>query len=328
MRVAFWCTPGSSPHARGTQCSIVRTRQNPRFIPACAGNATFQDLADVYMSVHPRMRGERLARPTPHQQYPGSSPHARGTHRERPSLAAHRRFIPACAGNAGIVNGPSLACVGSSPHARGTPSPDAYRSWQTRFIPACAGNAIFVMTKFLFLSVHPRMRGERFRWLMIPCKCSGSSPHARGTQFHQSSDGSHIRFIPACAGNAEQLAHVPGRRPVHPRMRGERLASAPRASRSSGSSPHARGTPSTCYGKDGFPRFIPACAGNASGAFDDVQILAVHPRMRGERCGHVTLLECEFGSSPHARGTHGANGVCGSGGRFIPACAGNALAST
>ena len=264
MRVAFWCTPGSSPHARGTQCSIVRTRQNPRFIPACAGNATFQDLADVYMSVHPRMRGERIE-------------------------------------NAHL----SQLIGGSSPHARGTRESSTGRRW-----PA---------------SVHPRMRGERyFRHdeVFVPF---GSSPHARGTLPLVDDTLQVLRFIPACAGNA--IPPIVRRFPhsVHPRMRGERHADGSAEHVARGSSPHARGTPSTCYGKDGFPRFIPACAGNASGAFDDVQILAVHPRMRGERNLDIFSRHLITGSSPHARGTHGANGVCGSGGRFIPACAGNAF---
>ena len=107
-------------------------------------------------------------------------------------------------------------------------------------------------------------------------------------------------------------------------MRGERHADGSAEHVARGSSPHARGTPSTCYGKDGFPRFIPACAGNASGAFDDVQILAVHPRMRGERMVPTGCVAVVDGSSPHARGTPGSWVLMTLGFRFIPACAGNA----
>ena len=200
------------------------------------------------------------------------------------------RFIPACAGNAVIcvlhfgvppvhprMRGERSAASfapdrtrGSSPHARGTPSPDAYRSWQTRFIPACAGNAIFVMTKFLFLSVHPRMRGERFRWLMIPCKCSGSSPHARGTLSISTPGIAQFRFIPACAGNATPTVVRNMSHAVHPRMRGERLQPAMERMAFPGSSPHARGTPPGRLTMYRYSRFIPACAGNAIWIFSVV----------------------------------------------------------
>ena len=50
-----------------------------RFIPACAGNTGRMQRAGDDRSVHPRMRGEHLARLTPDNYDDGSSPHARGT---------------------------------------------------------------------------------------------------------------------------------------------------------------------------------------------------------------------------------------------------------
>ena len=222
MRVAFWCTPGSSPHARGTQCSIVRTRQNPRFIPACAGNATFQDLADVYMSVHPRMRGERIENAHLSQLIGGSSPHARGTRESSTGRRWPASVHPRMRGERYFRHDEVFVPFGSSPHARGT-LPLVDDTLQVlRFIPACAGNAAVMLLSLSVNSVHPRMRGER----MVPTGCvavvDGSSPHARGTLLGVFRPLAGTRFIPACAGNAGVVGLDDPGLPVHPRMRGER----------------------------------------------------------------------------------------------------------
>ncbi len=72
------------------------------------------------------------------------------------------------------------------------------------------------------------------------------------------------RFIPACAGNAKLGTHIGTRRPVHPRVCGERFAHQAHLRGLIGSSPRVRGT--LQYLDQGFDvsRFIPACAGNAA----------------------------------------------------------------
>ncbi len=155
------CVSGSSPHARGTPKGKKIAPSKNRFIPACAGNAHDGGLPVVHTAVHPRMRGERNS---PSEQLAGgvgSSPHARGTLDTHLPPLRHRRFIPACAGNAvnslrsrkNIAVHPRMrgerrgGCPdpvvddGSSPHARGTLRCSMMRRAGTRFIPACAGNA-------------------------------------------------------------------------------------------------------------------------------------------------------------------------------------------
>ena len=51
---------GSSPHARGTHATPVFPLVVLRFIPACAGNASLSSSSITPMTVHPRMRGERV----------------------------------------------------------------------------------------------------------------------------------------------------------------------------------------------------------------------------------------------------------------------------
>ena len=108
-------------------------------------------------------------------------------------------------------------------------------------------------------------------------------------------------------------------------MRGERSSPNPWTTRSSGSSPHARGTPPGHQDGSLPGRFIPACAGNADAVRIHQAQPPVHPRMRGERSGSTGAPPPPGGSSPHARGTLTGPRPEPPLPRFIPACAGNAL---
>ena len=92
---------GSSPHVRGTRGDRELGRLAERFIPACAGNATVPASSLLAMPVHPRMCGERNAIHPVACSGVGSSPHVRGTRAAQLLDDVLRRFIPACAGNAG-----------------------------------------------------------------------------------------------------------------------------------------------------------------------------------------------------------------------------------
>ena len=235
--------------------------------------------------------------------------------------------------------------AGSSPHARGTPAGCSVGRRSLRFIPACAGNADLLHARSSSLTVHPRMRGERWKSTVSRHSRIGSSPHARGTPAREARVHYQHRFIPACAGNAAYPQFIAHDHRVHPRMRGERTHRHKGIDLYIGSSPHARGThPRPCRHLCPF-RFIPACAGNARALFAAALRAAVHPRMRGERSSPQLMTQWPPGSSPHARGTRtqprctlqrgavhprmrGERAECivwvAYGCRFIPACAGNA----
>jgi len=293
---------GSSPHARGTLLQTHAGISNRRFIPACAGNTSIVCWVDRYRSVHPRMRGEHCDFETLRNSATGSSPHARGTHTREQRADVGHRFIPACAGNtpplpalgppqtvhprmrgehiAGLCG--LLGVIGSSPHARGTRVRCRRNTQCARFIPACAGNTTAYCSMFMEASVHPRMRGEHNQRPHAMRLQFGSSPHARGTRPRSPKAQQAHRFIPACAGNTVHSSTAGAWHPVHPRMRGEHSCmpslNRPRA----GSSPHARGTRAKQWRKPGWPRFIPACAGNTSSSVSIPRQQTVHPRMRGE----------------------------------------------
>ena len=110
---------------------------------------------------------------------------------------------------------------GLSPLARGTLC-RCQHCWRViRFIPAGAGNTKFILINTAFVSVYPRWRGEHFTTIGGHATAHGLSPLARGTPVHIRFLVARSRFIPAGAGNTDQIP-VPQSTPsVYPRWRGE-----------------------------------------------------------------------------------------------------------
>ena len=131
---------GSSPHTRGTSYHVNLNGQHIRFIPAHAGNIFAPRKVSKASTVHPRTRGEHISAASTCRMAFGSSPHTRGTYRQRPGEAERARFIPAHAGNMHRGRNRRMASPvhprtrgehcrkiaredlenGSSPHTRGT----------------------------------------------------------------------------------------------------------------------------------------------------------------------------------------------------------------
>ena len=90
---------GSSPHARGA----LDTRQGfpivTGIIPACAGSTRPWHCPRLRNWDHPRMRGEHVQQIFDITGSKGSSPHARGAHRQRYPRFHQFGIIPACAGS-------------------------------------------------------------------------------------------------------------------------------------------------------------------------------------------------------------------------------------
>ena len=167
------------------------------------------------------------------------------------------------------------------------------------------------------------MRGEHLDCGFDDLGDLGSSPHARGTPNIELNDIKFTGIIPACAGNTLDNRFGHGRSWDHPRMRGEHTGLRTRCPRPRGSSPHARGTPSSFMRIAAPTGIIPACAGNTGVVGGRLRRRGDHPRMRGEHVSAASNWRMALGSSPHARGTpkksmqsHYQPGI-------IPACAGN-----
>ncbi len=94
---------GLSPLARGTRTSARRKPRQTRFIPAGAGNTCVSKRSAGHRAVYPRWRGEHSDRRGTSALLNGLSPLARGTLVVQPDLEHSVRFIPAGAGNTGVV---------------------------------------------------------------------------------------------------------------------------------------------------------------------------------------------------------------------------------
>ena len=212
---------------------------------------------------------------------------------------------------------------GSSPLARGTRIRHPLKGLHGRFIPARAGNTPDRASATPRPPVHPRSRGEHFDSARVSGTLVGSSPLARGTRNATRPSTPLHRFIPARAGNTP--ASIAWRRitAVHPRSRGEHLASRDPVHRQSGSSPLARGTPRSRHARAPRHRFIPARAGNTPHPRTSCCSATVHPRSRGEHFCWRNQMSHQSGSSPLARGTPDIPARRPRIRRFIPARAGN-----
>ena len=155
---------GSSPRARGAPSESMGHDVRIRFIPASAGNTPLSNLRRSRRPVHPRVRRKHDNLIAADIDRRGSSPRARGTHRELQAGIFTNRFIPACAGNTRCWAGSRgtravhpRRCgehdlhptrieqlAGLSPHARGTLHRRARIRFGSRFIPTCAGNTFDV----------------------------------------------------------------------------------------------------------------------------------------------------------------------------------------
>ena len=212
---------GSSPHVRGTRLYYGKQLFQQGIIPACAGNTRSASWRPPNCRDHPRMRGEHPWDTMSMYRRPGSSPHARGTHRSCFNPCSIVGIIPACAGNTRLALGyvagtgdhprmrgehPSFrkensTRKGSSPHARGTRRLRLHEIVMRGIIPACAGNTVTRIVTTALTRDHPRMRGEHASHGRTNCPCGGSSPHARGTPLGYNVNVSSSGIIPACAGN-------------------------------------------------------------------------------------------------------------------------------
>ena len=113
-------------------------------------------------------------------------------------------------------------------------------------------------------------------------------------------------LIPARAGTTlRRLVHS-GRGWAHPRSRGDHNRALRVLAEPSGSSPLARGPQQGLEGLSGTFGLIPARAGTTTVYEDIFQFSWAHPRSRGDHVRSLHLKERELGSSPLARGPHGA----------------------
>ena len=199
---------GLSPLARGTLGHIQAAADQPRFIPAGAGNTPDCCRRRPARTVYPRWRGEHWIIVCIYHLRCGLSPLARGTQAMERRENPDPRFIPAGAGNTharhqrrrpGAVyprwrgeHSHSTWRIrflpGLSPLARGTRSRRIELKRYLRFIPAGAGNTSLPRWDMNPEAVYPRWRGEHPFCAVPRGSSTGLSPLARGTHINVHDD--------------------------------------------------------------------------------------------------------------------------------------------
>ena len=256
------------------------------------------------------------------EDWPGSSPLARGKRRvfcasirscgliparagktstsstERPSARAH----PRSRGENDTNPNASHTQVGSSPLARGKPNRDATHHRRDRLIPARAGKTVVRGRPPGRRGAHPRSRGENGCPGPLGSGFSGSSPLARGKHWGAERHRLACGLIPARAGKTERPHGVLPVSRAHPRSRGENGASGDSRRRCAGSSPLARGKRSGCLITLDHDGLIPARAGKTYSPHTWLKSVGAHPRSRGENASEIARKKRRGGSSPLARG--------------------------
>ena len=169
---------------------------------------------------------------------------------------------------------------------------------------------------------HPRSRGVYRSAVHLSFTVAGSSPLARGLRPPIFSGASPRRIIPARAGFTPERALPVRMGPDHPRSRGVYSPRGLRRSRSSGSSPLARGLPGAICVAAVINRIIPARAGFTATSMLRTISRRDHPRSRGVYYVRYLPAEIEAGSSPLARGLQMIAEIRGPLVRIIPARAG------
>ena len=253
---------GSSPLARGAPGVEPAVCHGLRFIPARAGSTCPAVSQRAGTAVHPRSRGEHLICGAVDGLRGGSSPLARGARTGLGWVGPLHRFIPARAGSTAWRRAPTIRLTGSSPLARGAQQATQQRQHRRRFIPARAGSTPAPGHTRAGGSVHPRSRGEHNTKRTTSFQDGGSSPLARGAHRPSQPPRPNRRFIPARAGSTRTPRATVKRSAVHPRSRGEHHGAQQVVALAVGSSPLARGAPSSSTSTPTPARFIPARAGS------------------------------------------------------------------
>ena len=149
---------------------------------------------------------------------------------------------------------------------------------------------------------HPRSRGVYRISILVPGRCIGSSPLARGLPRARPGNGRLVRIIPARAGFTRRAVRRARGLGDHPRSRGVYLFIHLHQTVLMGSSPLARGLRRP-PGRQGPPRgIIPARAGFTRPTTWSTRSRPDHPRSRGVYWTGVVQPVWSGGSSPLARG--------------------------
>ena len=252
----------SSPHTRGSSCTVKHTTWRERVVPAHAGVIPREKQRLAAWLSRPRTRGGHPYKGTGYSSQVSSSPHTRGSSRLRRRSSPRRTVVPAHAGvilrrpgpwdcrpgrprtRGGHPDGEVVVGAGgtSSPHTRGSSHSADGRVVFGRVVPAHAGVILLGLRAGTWPSV-------------------SSSPHTRGSS--RRCDGrlhAHL-VVPAHAGVIPPTTPMQWTSRCRPRTRGGHPHLEFKMRPGEGSSPHTRGSSSLSRSHGLMTRVVPAHAG-------------------------------------------------------------------
>ena len=191
----------------------------------------------------------------------GSSPLTRGKPTWTRSWGRTSRLIPAHAGKT-MASYRSRQDPRAHPRSRGEniqTTVQTVAGWGSS--PLTRGKPTGVRMSDIGFPAHPRSRGENVLLAERAGIAAGSSPLTRGKHDPRAQRSRPRRLIPAHAGKTVMMTSASGRRPAHPRSRGENAAGIASVALTQGSSPLTRGKRPRANQRTLRVRLIPAHAG-------------------------------------------------------------------
>ena len=171
---------GPSPRAWGLHQLDEGIRQDMRSIPTCVGFTSSYHKFNVYLPVHPHVRGVyfRLARLIDYSS--GPSPRAWGLPPVVDPGGGTPRSIPTCVGFTAFLLYFSARAGGPSPRAWGLLRTSKSESRKFRSIPTCVGFTHLRRMVTRSTTVHPHVRGVYWKTDSRAAQKNGPSPRAWG----------------------------------------------------------------------------------------------------------------------------------------------------
>ena len=216
-----------------------------------------------------------------------------------------------------------VGCAGGrSPLTRGRRRFAGNRQSQIGSIPAHAGETSTPKWRCVSNEVDPRSRGGDDSFSGLPVDMLGRSPLTRGRHLRSLRAGSHLRSIPAHAGETLDSFLCRHRSGVDPRSRGGDGAWNCDCWANWGRSPLTRGRRFAGFQQIGHIGSIPAHAGETNGRMSLSCHHTVDPRSRGGDINNLARRQTGSGRSPLTRGRRWHFSPCPRHRRSIPAHAG------
>ena len=212
--------PGLSPRVRGNRLAQWQVANQPRSIPACAGEPRGGGSTALRRRVYPRVCGGTVPSPARMQASAGLSPRVRGNLLPKGAEELAGGSIPACAGEPGTdgADAPSVqvyprVCGGTfqglpagkpleglSPRVRGNRGATTGETTRRGSIPACAGEPQSRRPHLRWPRVYPRVCGGTYAFAASGVRHHGLSPRVRGNPARGPAAKACGGSIPACAG--------------------------------------------------------------------------------------------------------------------------------